>query len=67
VYLQILTADGAGDGAQHGSDAGQARRIGDAPGDRTVVGDAEVHHVDSGYHVLGMKRPEAPDISLSKD
>jgi enoyl-[acyl-carrier protein] reductase I len=26
-----------------------------------------VHHVDSGYHVLGMKRPEAPDISLSKD
>jgi hypothetical protein len=23
------------------------------------------HHVDSGCHVLGMKRPEAPDISLS--
>jgi enoyl-[acyl-carrier protein] reductase I len=32
---------------------------------RGVTG--EVHHVDSGYHVLGMKRPEAPDISLSKD
>jgi len=30
---------------------------------RGVTG--EVHHVDSGYHVLGMKRPEAPDISLS--
>src|SRR6267154_1205536 len=24
----------------------------------------EVHHVDSGYHVVGMKRPDAPDISL---
>ena len=23
----------------------------------------EVHHVDSGYHVVGMKRPDAPDIS----
>jgi enoyl-[acyl-carrier protein] reductase I len=26
-----------------------------------------VHHVDSGYHVVGMKRPEVPDISLAKD
>src|SRR5882672_4967012 len=32
---------------------------------RGVTG--EVHHVDAGYHVLGMKRPEAPDISLSKE
>ncbi|WP_371424409.1 enoyl-ACP reductase FabI [Tardiphaga sp.] len=24
----------------------------------------EVHHVDAGYHVVGMKRPESPDISL---
>jgi len=32
---------------------------------RGVTG--EVHHVDSGYHVVGMKRPDAPDISLSKD
>ncbi len=23
----------------------------------------EVHHVDSGYHVIGMKIPDAPDIS----
>ena len=23
----------------------------------------EVHHVDAGYHVVGMKRPDAPDIS----
>jgi enoyl-[acyl-carrier protein] reductase I len=29
---------------------------------RGVTG--EVHHVDSGYHVVGMKRPESPDISL---
>jgi len=27
----------------------------------------EVHHVDAGYHVVGMKRPDAPDISLMKD
>jgi enoyl-[acyl-carrier protein] reductase I len=30
---------------------------------RGVTG--EVMHVDSGYHVVGMKRPDAPDISLS--
>ncbi len=24
----------------------------------------EVHHVDSGYHVVGMKNPKAPDISV---
>jgi enoyl-[acyl-carrier protein] reductase I len=24
----------------------------------------EVHHVDSGYHVVGMKRVDAPDISV---
>ena len=24
----------------------------------------EVHHVDSGYHVVGMKNPGAPDISV---
>ena len=32
---------------------------------RGVTG--EVHHVDSGYHVVGMKRPDAPDISLAKE
>ncbi|MBO1359613.1 enoyl-ACP reductase FabI [Acetobacter sacchari] len=24
----------------------------------------EVHHVDSGYHIVGMKNPKAPDISV---
>jgi enoyl-[acyl-carrier protein] reductase I len=32
---------------------------------RGVTG--EIHHVDCGYHVVGMKNPEAPDISLSSD
>ncbi|NVN85087.1 MAG: enoyl-ACP reductase FabI [Rhodopseudomonas sp.] len=32
---------------------------------RGVTG--EVHHVDSGYHVVGMKVPTAPDITLAKD
>jgi len=30
-----------------------------------VVGPVARHHVDSGYHVVSMKRPDAPDISLS--
>jgi enoyl-[acyl-carrier protein] reductase I len=32
---------------------------------RGVTG--EVHHVDSGYHIVGMKHPDAPDLSVSKD
>jgi enoyl-[acyl-carrier protein] reductase I len=27
----------------------------------------EVHHVDSGYHVVGMKNPDAPDIAVVSD
>jgi len=26
-----------------------------------------VHHVDAGYHVVGMKAVDAPDISTVKD
>ena len=32
---------------------------------RAVTG--EVHHVDSGYHVVGMKSVDAPDITTVKD
>ena len=32
---------------------------------RAVTG--EIHHVDAGYHVVGMKDAEAPDISTVKD
>lgn len=32
---------------------------------RAVTG--ETHHVDSGYHVVGMKAVDAPDISVDKD
>jgi enoyl-[acyl-carrier protein] reductase I len=32
---------------------------------RGVTG--EVHHVDSGDHVVGMKRPDAPDITRAKE
>ena len=31
---------------------------------RGVTG--EVHHVDAGYHVQGMKNEDAPDISVMK-
>jgi len=27
----------------------------------------EVHHVDCGYHTVGMKNPDAPDISVVND
>ena len=30
---------------------------------RGVTG--EVHHVDSGYHIVGMKNPSAPDMSVT--
>jgi enoyl-[acyl-carrier protein] reductase I len=26
----------------------------------------EVHHVDCGYHIVGMKHPDAPDIAVTK-
>lgn len=32
---------------------------------RGVTG--EIHHVDAGYHVVGMKRPDAPDITVVKE
>src|SRR5207248_6613599 len=32
---------------------------------RGVTG--EVHHVDAGYHVQGMKHEDAPDISVAKN
>jgi len=32
---------------------------------RSVTG--EVHHVDCGYHVIGMKAVDAPDIAVVKD
>jgi enoyl-[acyl-carrier protein] reductase I len=32
---------------------------------RGVTG--EIHHVDAGYHVVGMKNEDAPDISVVKD
>ena len=32
---------------------------------RGVTG--EVHHVDSGYHIVGMKHPDAPDISRTSE
>jgi enoyl-[acyl-carrier protein] reductase I len=32
---------------------------------RGVTG--EIHHVDAGYHIVGMKHPDAPDIAVSKE
>jgi enoyl-[acyl-carrier protein] reductase I len=31
---------------------------------RGVTG--EIHHCDAGYHILGMKHPDAPDMTLDK-
>ncbi len=27
----------------------------------------EVHHVDCGYHIVGMKNPAAPDLTVAND
>jgi len=27
----------------------------------------EIHHVDAGYHIVGMKNPDAPDLTLDRD
>jgi len=32
---------------------------------RGVTG--EVHHVDAGYHIIGMKHPDAPDLAVNND
>jgi enoyl-[acyl-carrier protein] reductase I len=32
---------------------------------RGVTG--EIQHVDAGYHIVGMKHPDAPDIAVGKD
>ncbi|MFL6795982.1 MAG: enoyl-ACP reductase FabI [Xanthobacteraceae bacterium] len=32
---------------------------------RSVTG--EIHHVDAGYHIVGMKHPDAPDIVVGED
>jgi enoyl-[acyl-carrier protein] reductase I len=32
---------------------------------RGVTG--EIHHVDAGYHIVGMKHPDAPDIAVGKE
>ena len=30
---------------------------------RGVTG--EIHHVDAGYHIVGMKHPDAPDLGVN--
>jgi enoyl-[acyl-carrier protein] reductase I len=32
---------------------------------RAVTG--EIHHVDAGYHIVGIKHPDAPDIAVDKE
>jgi enoyl-[acyl-carrier protein] reductase I len=32
---------------------------------RAVTG--EIHHVDAGYHIVGMKHPDAPDIAVGRE
>ena len=34
--------------------------------DMSAAVTGEIHHVDAGYNIIGMKNPEAPDMSLEK-
>jgi enoyl-[acyl-carrier protein] reductase I len=27
----------------------------------------EIHHVDAGYHIVGMKHPDAPDLTVGRE
>jgi enoyl-[acyl-carrier protein] reductase I len=27
----------------------------------------EIHHVDAGYHIVGMKNPDAPDLTRARE
>ncbi len=31
---------------------------------RGVTG--EIHHVDAGYHIVGIKHPDAPDLTVGE-
>ena len=56
-------------GALTGLAVGSSVSAAPAPGgpdlSRGVTG--EVHHVDAGYHIVGMKHPDAPDIVVGRD
>ena len=49
---RTVTIDEVGDGALY-----LLSRLG-----RSVTG--EIMHVDAGYHIVGMKNPDAPDIAI---
>ena len=78
--IKTLAASGIGDfrymlQLARRSGAPEAHRLAEEVGDaalyllsdlsRGVTG--EVHYVDSGYHVVGMKAVDAPDISVVKE
>jgi enoyl-[acyl-carrier protein] reductase I len=46
-------------------DVGQAGAYFLSDMSRGVTG--EIHHVDAGYHIVGMKHPDAPDITVGKE
>lgn len=48
------------------STTGRWSRFGAIAHDRVGVTGA-VHHADCGYHVVGMKAADAPDIAVVKD
>ena len=73
--IKTLAASGIGDFPyilkwnEHNAPLRRLSRVGDAsdyfslrPRTRR---DRGVHHVDAGYHIVGMKHPDAPDISKS--
>ena len=51
------------DAAQR-DDRGSGRRRGLLLSDLSSGVTGEVHHVDCGYHIVGMKHPDAPDIAI---
>ncbi len=78
--IKTLAASGIGDFRyilkwnEYNSPLRRNTTIGDVGGagvyllsDLSAAVTGEVHHVDSGYHIVGMKNPDAPDISVNHD
>ena len=63
--LELERAQLAAAPQRHGRRGRRYRCLSAVRSSRAVTG--EIHHVDAGYHIVGMKHPDAPDIEVGRD
>ena len=61
----VLIETGVGDKPRGWRDQASPAEKGTLLSDLASGVTGEVHHVDAGYHVVGMKQEDAPDIALA--